>query len=128
MRRYYVLFFIAHASRRVCRASCTTNPTGAWVTQQARDLGLDFADQGMRFLIRDRDSKFSGSPSASVTLIVTWKTPDCRCTPERTPIRQQDLDLTALLSIPEDSLRSGRLGSGRLEGSRGGEAQQVGGP
>ena len=60
LRRYYVLFFIAHASRRVWLAGCTTNPTGAWVTQQARNLGLDFAEQGVRFLIRDRDSKYSG--------------------------------------------------------------------
>jgi putative transposase len=58
--RYYVLFFIAHASRRVWLAGCTTNPNGAWVTQQARSLGLDLADEGTRFLIRDRDSKYSG--------------------------------------------------------------------
>ena len=61
LRRYYVLFFIAHASRRVWLAGCTPNPTGAWVTQQARNLGLDLADQGVRFLIRDRDSKYSGA-------------------------------------------------------------------
>jgi transposase InsO family protein len=60
LRRYYVLFFIAHASRRVWFAGCTKNPTGAWVTQQARNLGLDFSDQGVGFLIRDRDSKYSG--------------------------------------------------------------------
>jgi putative transposase len=30
------------------------------VTQQARALGLDFAEQGGRFLIRDSDSKYSG--------------------------------------------------------------------
>jgi putative transposase len=60
LRRYYVLFFIAHASRRVWLAGCTTNPTGAWVTQQARNLGLDFCEQGVRVLIRDRDSKYSG--------------------------------------------------------------------
>src|SRR5512132_692 len=41
LRRYYVLFFIAHASRRVWFAGCSSNPTGAWVTQQARNLGLD---------------------------------------------------------------------------------------
>jgi len=58
LRRYYVLFFITHASRRVRVAGCTTNPTGAWVTQQARNLGIDFADEGIRFLIRDRDSKY----------------------------------------------------------------------
>jgi len=38
LRRYYALFFIAHGSRRVWLGGCTTNPTGAWVTQQARNL------------------------------------------------------------------------------------------
>jgi putative transposase len=59
LRRYYVLFFSGRASRRVWLAGCTKNP-GRWVTQQAHNLGLDVADQGMRFLIRDRDSKYSG--------------------------------------------------------------------
>jgi putative transposase len=61
LRRYYVLFFIAHASRHVWFAGCSTNPTGPWVTQQARNLGLDLADHGTRFLIRDRDTKYTGS-------------------------------------------------------------------
>jgi hypothetical protein len=30
LRRYYVLFFITHESRRVWLAGCSTNPTGAW--------------------------------------------------------------------------------------------------
>jgi transposase InsO family protein len=30
------------------------------VTQQARNLGLDFSEAGVRFLIRDRDGKYSG--------------------------------------------------------------------
>jgi putative transposase len=60
LRRYYALFFIAHGSRRVWLAGCTANPTGAWVTQQARNLGLHFSDQGVRFLIRDRDRKYTG--------------------------------------------------------------------
>ncbi len=60
LRRYYVLFFIAHASRRVWLAGCTKSPSGAWVAQQARNLGLDFSEHGVRFLIRDRDSKYSG--------------------------------------------------------------------
>jgi transposase InsO family protein len=60
LRRFYALFFIAHANRRVWLAGCTRNPTGEWVTQQARNLGLDFSESGVRFLIRDRDSKYSG--------------------------------------------------------------------
>jgi putative transposase len=60
LRRYYALFFIAHDRRRVWLAGCTANPTGAWVTQQARNLGLHLSDQGVRFLIRDRDSKYTG--------------------------------------------------------------------
>jgi putative transposase len=60
LRRFYVLFFIAHASRRVWLAGCTRNPNGAWVTQQVRNLGIDFSERYVRFLIRDRDSKYSG--------------------------------------------------------------------
>jgi transposase InsO family protein len=60
LRRYYVLFFIEHASRRVWLAGCTTNPDGGWVTQQARNLSFTGLLERTRFLIRDRDSKYSG--------------------------------------------------------------------
>jgi hypothetical protein len=59
LRRFYVLFFIELESRYVHLAGCTTNPTGGWVTQQARNLTFTGAVGRMRFLIRDRDSKFS---------------------------------------------------------------------
>jgi putative transposase len=45
LRRYYVLFFIAHESRSVWIAGYTTNPTAVWVTQQGCNLGLDFSDR-----------------------------------------------------------------------------------
>src|SRR5215207_1081382 len=37
-KRFYVLFFIELATRRVHLAGITTNPDGRWVTQQARNL------------------------------------------------------------------------------------------
>jgi putative transposase len=60
LRRFYVLFFIAHGNRRVWLAGCTRNPSGEWVTQQARNLGLEFSESGVRVLTRDRDGKYSG--------------------------------------------------------------------
>jgi putative transposase len=61
LRRYYVLFFIELESRRVHLAGCTRNPTGAWVTQQARNLSFTGLFERTRFLIHDRDSKFSAA-------------------------------------------------------------------
>ena len=49
-----VLFFIELGSRRVHLAGCTTNPTGAWVTQQARNLSFTGLFERMHFLIHDR--------------------------------------------------------------------------
>ena len=60
LRRYYVLLFIEHASRRVWFAGCTTNPDGSWVAQQARNLSFTGPLQRTRLLIRDRDGKYSG--------------------------------------------------------------------
>jgi putative transposase len=60
LRRYYVLFFIEHASRRVWFAGATTNPDGGWVAQQARNLSFTGPLQRTRLLIRDRDRKYSG--------------------------------------------------------------------
>jgi putative transposase len=61
LRRFYVLFFIELESRRVHLAGCTTNPTGAWVTQQARNLSFTGLFERVRFLIHDRDSKFAAA-------------------------------------------------------------------
>jgi transposase InsO family protein len=62
LKRFYVLFFIELATRRVRLAGITTNPDGPWVTQQARNLFMDLDDEEVRplFLVRDRDSKFAG--------------------------------------------------------------------
>ena len=59
LTRYYVLFFIEVESRRVHLCGITTNPAGAWVTQQARHLAAMFEDRGrlVGHVIRDRDTK-----------------------------------------------------------------------
>ncbi len=63
LRRIYVLFFIELHSRRVHLAGLTANPDGAWVVQQARNLTMTLAERPrpVRFLIHDRDAKFSAA-------------------------------------------------------------------
>lgn len=62
-RVLYVLLFIEVSTRKVHVAGRTANPHGAWVTQQARNFTfhLDERTEPLKFLIHDRDRKFSGS-------------------------------------------------------------------
>jgi len=60
LQRIYVLFFISLETRRIEYIACTPNPDGRWTAQQARNLIMQLGDeQPFRFLIHDRDAKFS---------------------------------------------------------------------
>ena len=55
---YYVLFFINVATRKVTLAGITEHPVKEWMNNIARGLSWDMPD--MKYLIMDRDSKFTG--------------------------------------------------------------------
>jgi transposase InsO family protein len=61
--------FLEHGTRRLHLTPATAHPTGQWAVQQAREFTTALADRGgqARFLLRDRDTKYTASFDAVFT-------------------------------------------------------------
>jgi transposase InsO family protein len=115
----YVLFFIQLKTRRVYVTGCTPHPTSAWVTQQARNLAwdledvqeLDHKEPPIRFLIHDRDAKFTACfntvfQTQGIEIVLTpYQSPKANAFAERwvRTVREESLD--HLLILSESHLR-----------------------
>jgi putative transposase len=106
----HVLFFIELNTRRVYLAGCTSEPTSAWVTQQARQLVWEVQDNlpPKRFLIHDRDTKFPASFDAVFSaggIAIIRTPPHANAFAERwvRSVREECLD--HLLIVSEHHLR-----------------------
>jgi transposase InsO family protein len=110
---YYILFAIDLKSRKVHFAGATSNPGESFMAQVARNLtdAVDGFLAGHRFLICDRDSKFSAQftqnlKAAGVDMIRTpYQAPSCNAYAERFVLSIKSECLYRMIFFGEASLR-----------------------
>jgi transposase len=108
LRRYYVLFVIEIERRVVHVLGVTANPNQGWVTQVARNFCAELEEAGrkLRFLIRDRYTKFTASFDAVLASIgieavkTPVRSPRANAFAERwvRTVREDCLDLKGVIS------------------------------
>ena len=110
---YYVLFFIRLESRRVEVAGITPHPNEAWMKQIARNVTMDEWGflEGCRYLIHDRDTKFTDSFRAIIKssdvepLKLPARSPNLNAYAERWVRSVKEEALSKLILLGEASLR-----------------------
>jgi len=110
---YYVLFFIEIGSRRVHLAGITPNPDEAWMMQVARNVTMEEYGflRGNRFLLHDRDSKYSAAFRATIrsggvkSVKLPARSPNLNSFAERWVKTVKDERLSKLMLVGEQSLR-----------------------
>jgi putative transposase len=105
----YVFIVVEHATRRIVHCNVTEHPTADWTLQQLREAIP--ADHSYRFLLRDRDAKFSSRLDDSIrglrlrVLKTLVRAPKANAICERTigTVRRECLDY--LVPLGERHLR-----------------------
>jgi putative transposase len=108
LKTLYILFFLAHSTRRVHLAGCTAHSSGAWVTQQARQMTWAVQDRElpMRYLIHDHDTKFTDAfdtvfEAEGVEIVdIPYQAPNANAFAERwvRSVREECLDRVIILN------------------------------